>query len=50
MRLILTHLLWKFDLELDPGCNSWNNQKVYILWEKSGLKVKLTEVIRAEKE
>ncbi|CAI6094821.1 unnamed protein product [Clonostachys chloroleuca] len=50
MRLILTHLLWKFDLELDPGCNSWNIQKVYILWEKSSLKVKLTEVIRAEKE
>jgi hypothetical protein len=43
-------LLWKFDLKLDPEGNDWNNQKVYILWEKSGLKVKLTEVIQAEKE
>ncbi|KAJ4235446.1 hypothetical protein NW757_013557 [Fusarium falciforme] len=44
MRLILAHLLWKFDLELVSESKNWNDQKVFNLWEKGDLKVKLTLV------
>lgn len=44
MRLILAHLLWKFDLELVSESKNWNDQKVFNLWEKGDLKVKLTPV------
>lgn len=47
MRLILAKLLWNFDLELDPGCNDWVNQKIYITWDKRPLRVLLTP--RAER-
>ncbi|ENH66031.1 Isotrichodermin C-15 hydroxylase [Fusarium oxysporum f. sp. cubense race 1] len=46
MRMILARLLWKFDLKMMPGGENWNDQKVFVLWEKSNLDVKLTEVIR----
>ncbi|KAL6359076.1 hypothetical protein LRP88_09276 [Fusarium phalaenopsidis] len=42
MRLILARLLWKFDLELVSESKNWNDQKVFNLWEKGDLKVKLT--------
>ena len=46
MRLILTHLLWAFDLEVPGGTNSdtvgrWEEQKSWILWEKAPLMVRL---------
>jgi hypothetical protein len=44
--MILARLLWKFDLKMMPGGENWNDQKVFVLWEKSNLDVKLTEVIR----
>jgi hypothetical protein len=49
MRLLLTRLLWKFDVELLPESEDWYNQNIYLLWEKDGLQVKLTEVVREGK-
>ncbi|KAL2163757.1 hypothetical protein VTH06DRAFT_5816 [Thermothelomyces fergusii] len=46
MRLILARLLWNFDLELMPESRRWNEQKIYILWEKGAINVKLTPVSR----
>ncbi|EUC27912.1 hypothetical protein COCCADRAFT_110493, partial [Bipolaris zeicola 26-R-13] len=45
MRLIMGRLLWNFDIALEPGFENWEKQKVYILWEKSELKVRLTPVV-----
>ncbi|KAH7021327.1 cytochrome P450 [Microdochium trichocladiopsis] len=47
MRLILTRLLWRFDLELLPESRNWNQQRVFILWEKPNLMVKVTPVQRS---
>ncbi|KAL2007703.1 hypothetical protein VTN00DRAFT_7685 [Thermoascus crustaceus] len=44
MRLILTKVLWHFDLELRSESSDWNQQKAYILWQKPDLMVKLTPV------
>ncbi|KAI9691639.1 MAG: hypothetical protein M1822_007710 [Bathelium mastoideum] len=44
LRLILAHVIWNFDLELMPESVNWPDQKVYILWEKHPLMVKLTPV------
>jgi hypothetical protein len=41
MRLILAHVLWNFDLELMPESTDWSRQKVFAIWEKSPLYVKL---------
>lgn len=46
MRLILARVLWNFDLELMPESKSWNQQKIYTLWEKGAMNVKLTPVAR----
>ena len=42
MRLILTHLLFSFDIEADGPSNSWDERKTWILWEKNPLNVRLT--------
>lgn len=42
MRLTLTKLLWNFDFELDDDSDRWmQEQKVYLVWEKTPLLVKL---------
>jgi hypothetical protein len=41
MRLLLAHVLWNFDLELMPQSESWANQKVFAIWDKPELYVKL---------
>lgn len=47
MRLILAKVLWNFDLELVDKKHNWlGTQKVYSLWEKSALMVKMTRVVR----
>ena len=47
MRLILAKVLWNFDLELAPGSDGWvERQKVYGLWEKGPLMVKVRPVVR----
>ncbi|KAF2803086.1 cytochrome P450, partial [Mytilinidion resinicola] len=47
MRLIMAHLVWNFDLELDKRAENWiDRNKIFILWEKVELLVKLTPVTR----
>ncbi|KAH8819269.1 cytochrome protein [Xylogone sp. PMI_703] len=41
MRLLIALVLWHFDLELCPVSNDWAKQKVFLLWEKPQLMVKL---------
>lgn len=42
MRLILTKLLWHFDLELSPEYVGWVNHHSYSLWDRPSMKVKLS--------
>jgi averantin hydroxylase len=46
MRLILTRVCWNFDMKLDgERCGNWiRDQKIYFLWEKPPLWIKLTAV------
>lgn len=47
MRLILAKVLFNFDLELVDKKNDWiRNQKVFTLWEKPALMVKLHPIQR----
>ncbi|OQE43268.1 hypothetical protein PENCOP_c003G06155 [Penicillium coprophilum] len=41
MRLILTRVLFNFDMELDVRSENWEKQDSYLLWDKSSLFVKL---------
>lgn len=41
MRLIMARFLWNFDIELMPDSRNWAQQKIYILWEKGPLNVRL---------
>ena len=46
LRLVLARLLWNFDLKLMPESEEWiERQKVYFLWEKIPLMVKLKPVV-----
>jgi cytochrome P450 len=43
MRLIITKVLYNFDLELCPESEGWmENQRVFTLWQKTPLMVKVT--------
>ena len=45
MKLIVSKLLWNFDLALEEDrTGDWMDQKVYVLWEKPPLWVRLTPV------
>lgn len=33
MRLIMTRLLWNFDLEIMPECKNWNEQDIFSFWK-----------------
>lgn len=45
MRLVLTRLLWNFELvDLDPSSTNWADQNVYLLWEKPELWMRLKPV------
>jgi cytochrome P450 len=44
MRLILANILLHFDLELCDPTTDWMDQKVYTLWDKNPLMVKLSSV------
>ena len=41
-RLILSRLLWNFDMELSPECRNWDHQQVFMLYDKKPLMVKMT--------
>lgn len=44
MKLLLTHIIWNFDMELDEGVEDWNvGQKVYNGWIQPELLVRLHE-------
>lgn len=46
MRLILARFLWNFNLELADDSTQWvENMKMFNLWEKPPLFVKLTPVV-----
>jgi cytochrome P450 len=42
MRLIMAKILFNFDMKLHSSCDSWDNQRVFGIWEKPPLKVYLT--------
>ncbi|KAH6715439.1 cytochrome P450 [Leptodontidium sp. MPI-SDFR-AT-0119] len=42
MRLIFARMLWNFDMELMEDSRGWSDQKIFALWEKKPLNVKLT--------
>ncbi|KAF2108883.1 cytochrome P450 [Lophiotrema nucula] len=44
MRIILSKILFHFDLTLLPESDDWRTQEVYTLWQKPALKVKLTPI------
>lgn len=44
MRLIITKVLFNFDLELCPESDGWIKQDAYILWQKSPLMVRLKDI------
>ncbi|KAJ4346456.1 uncharacterized protein N0V89_010385 [Didymosphaeria variabile] len=41
MRAILANLLWNFDIELVDKSQKWDQHKVFILWDKPALMVRL---------
>ena len=41
MRSILARVLWLFDLDLCDESRDWATQKVFILWDKAALNVRL---------
>lgn len=51
MRQIPAKVLWNFDLSLAGDCVDWvENMKIYGLWEKKPLMVKLTPAVLNEKQ
>jgi hypothetical protein len=46
MRLVLARVIWNYDLELMPESRTWNDQKVFTLWQKGEINVKLSPVSR----
>lgn len=46
MRLIVARMIWNFDFELTAESENWSDQKVFFLWMKPPLSVKLTPVNR----
>ncbi|RDL34574.1 Cytochrome P450 ClCP1 [Venustampulla echinocandica] len=49
MRIILSRLLWNFDIEVPDGkvLPSWTQQKIYWTWEKQSLDVQLKKATRS---
>ncbi|KAH0349680.1 benzoate 4-monooxygenase cytochrome P450, partial [Aureobasidium melanogenum] len=45
MRLLLTMMLFNFDISLEEESKDWANQKVFIFWDKKPLMVKLKAAI-----
>ncbi|XP_014554304.1 hypothetical protein COCVIDRAFT_105299 [Bipolaris victoriae FI3] len=46
MRLILTMVLWHFDLENRSVENTWENQKVFVMWDMVPMMVALRSIER----
>ena len=41
MRSIMVRILWNFDIELCLGSDNWMARKVFVLWDKPPLNVRL---------
>jgi hypothetical protein len=41
MRLILTRVLWNFDMELQDESIGWEKQPIFNFWEKGSMHVKI---------
>ncbi|KAL1864296.1 hypothetical protein Daus18300_007719 [Diaporthe australafricana] len=48
-RVCIARLVLGFDMELMEDSHDWNKQKVFLLYEKRPLNVRLTEVVKSEK-
>lgn len=46
MRHILTKVLYKFDIELCEESRTWNQHKVFLMWDKPSLYCRLKLVQR----
>lgn len=44
MKVILARMIWNFDMVLDDRSKNWSDMKMFNLWEKGELFVKLTPV------
>jgi cytochrome P450 len=44
MRLVLSKVLYNFDLELCNESKDWANQEIFMLWQRKPLMVKITPV------
>lgn len=42
MRAILARVLWHFDISLCKESENWDQQKVFLLWDKPDLMVRLS--------
>lgn len=42
MKAILARVLWHFDISLREDSDNWAEQKVFFLWDKGDLNVKLS--------
>jgi hypothetical protein len=45
MRIILSKVLFHFDMALEPESDNWREQEVYTLWQKPALKVKYIRLL-----
>ena len=48
MKLILTRIIWNFDLEIDVKDRNWEKQDMFILWDKPALYARIRP--RADKK
>jgi hypothetical protein len=39
IRSVIVRILWNLDIEICPESRNWNDQKVWILWEKHPLNI-----------
>jgi len=46
MRLIIARILWEFDIEMCDGMENWSDVKIFLVWDKKPLPVRLTPVPR----
>ena len=46
-RLILSNLLWHFDVRQEGKFRNWEDQEVYLLWQKEPLMVGLKRAAKA---
>lgn len=42
MRLILALIIFNFDITLEDEARDWMNQRNFLMWEKTPLKVQLS--------